>query len=752
MIGLKRRAEENGLELPSTQGHLDILKVRDGIVALKDGSFRLVARATPINFSLKNEREQEVIIEVCKALLNSLSYSLNLVVHSKKLEVAHYLHRLESLFKARGETGKELGRSDISLIKELVETRDLLEKRFYLVIPCYEEKDFGEAKRQLALKRDALASYLKRIGVEIEQLGDEELVTLFTELYSGLDWGEKAKDRIAPSETYHDYTYFQVGNKLTRTFFISSYPDEVSAGWLQPLLNFSGNFILSLHVHPASPEVIVGKLQRDLRRLKRTIVSNELQGKETDEFTLASYEDARELMKKLVRGKERIFNLSLYVTLIEETKEALDLSSRRLLSALGGLMLKGYPAILQMEQGFKSSLPVGKDHLFYVHNMDTSSLSTTFPFISSELSDEKGIFYGVNKHSNSLVIVDRFGFENANMVVCAKSGAGKSYAMKLDALRHWLQGVDVIVIDPERDFKRLCQALGGQYIKLSAKSTDCINPCDLSASGEEGELASKALYLQALAELMLGEMDNRARNDFDRAVLEAYRRKDITSDPKTHSLEPPLLSDIEKVLAEREETQELAQGLERFVRGSFSSLFRSHTSVNLRSSFVVIDTRDLEEQLRPVGMFIALGWVWDIIRQDLRKRILICDEVWELLAHEDSARFLFSLAKRARKYWLGLTTITQDVTDFLHSDYGKVLVTNSSTQLLLRQSEAAIDEVAKTFKLSRGERAFLLSCDVGEGLLFAGSNHVAVEIKASPEEHQLITTRPEDLIELEGVI
>jgi type IV secretory pathway VirB4 component len=482
-------------------------------------------------------------------------------------------------------------------------------------------------------------------------------------------------------------------------------------------------------------------------------MSNQREGKITDPTVQAALEDAKDLQEQLVKGVEKYFQFSFYITIPSDTLEELNTVCAKLESTLGSLLLISKSATLQMEEAFQSTIPTGTDKLLITRNMDTTSLATTFPFTSSNLTMEEGIMYGINRHNGSLVIFDRFSMENANTVIFAKSGAGKSYFVKLEALRLMVFGAEVLIIDPEQEYKTLCDAVGGNYIDFSPNSPHKINPFDLSGIAVEGEneLGQKLLSLHTLLKLMLGSISSTEEALLDRALIETYRIKGITTDPETQlSKEPPIMEDLYKVLlgAAEPEAREMSARLEKYIRGSLAGIFDSQSTVNLSSKMTVFSTKNLEDILRPVAFFMILDFVWTRIKKDLRKRIMIVEEAWYLLQNEDSARFIYGIAKRARKYYLGLTTISQDVDDFLQSEYGKAIVTNSSMQFLLKQHPAAIDRVAETFYLSEGEKRLLLGADIGEGLFFAGSSHVAIKVMASEEEHKLITTNPREVLEL----
>jgi len=560
------------------------------------------------------------------------------------------------------------------------------------------------------------------------------------------------QDIIAPSAIEVDYNYIKIGDKYYQTLFISGYPRFVGANWLEPIINFDHTLTISMYYYPMNARNVLDDLRRKIAEMEATINIAREKGKVIDPAVQAALGDAKSLQEQLVKGIERFFHFSFYVTISADSLDELRSVAYQVESTLGSMSLISKKATLDMENAFQTTLPLCLDKLKVIRNMDTTSVATTFPFTSSDLTMNKGILYGINKHNGSLIIFDRFSLENANAVVFAKSGAGKSYFVKLEILRSMLFGVEAIVLDPENEYKRLCEALGGEYIDFSVNSPAKINPFDLPLiQEEEDQLSLKILSLHALFKIMIGESSSAESAVLDRALVETYRLKGITPDPKTQRNEPPLMEDLYKVLLamDEPESKSIAERLERYIKGSLAGVFDQRTNVNLDNPFTVFSIRNLEDILRPIAMFMILDFIWTKIKHDLKKRILVLDEAWTLMQYKDSAMFVFSIAKRARKYYLGLTTISQDVADFLGSDQGKAVVTNSSLQILLRQHPAAIDKIAEVFYLSQGERNFLLSAGIGEGLFFAGSNHVAMRVKASKQEHMLITTNPQEIIEID---
>ncbi|HUW24576.1 MAG TPA: ATP-binding protein [Patescibacteria group bacterium] len=559
-----------------------------------------------------------------------------------------------------------------------------------------------------------------------------------------------AQDTIAPSAIEVDFDHLKINNHFVRTLFVAGYPRYVSANWLSPLVNYDHSLDIALFVYPVESKTVLDDLRRKIAEMEAEIATDMERGRVADPATQAKLEDARVMQEQLVKGAERFFQFGLYVTIQAEGIEELNEISRGVESTLASLMIIPKHATLQMEEGFKTTLPLCLDYLNITRNMDTTSLATTFPFTSSELTANEGILYGINEHNGSLIIFDRFTLENYNSVVFAKAGAGKSYLVKLEILRSLMFDAEIIVIDPENEYETLCQAVGGEYISFGFNSQAKVNPFDLSQVREEGEneLNNKILSLHSLFKVIMGELNATEEAILDRALIMTYQMKGITQDPGSQTKEPPLMEDLYKVLIGMEDSQSrlLADRIEKFVKGSFVGIFDQYSNVDIRNPFTVFSLRDIESTLRPIAMFIVLDFIWTKVRKELKKRILVVDEAWFMMQTPDSANFLNSIAKRARKYYLGVTTITQDVEDFLKNDLGKAIVTNSSIQILMKQHSAAIDKIGQVFYLSEGEKQFLLACDVGEGLFFAGSNHVAMRAMASPQEHQLVTSKPQEIL------
>lgn len=562
------------------------------------------------------------------------------------------------------------------------------------------------------------------------------------------------RDLIAPSALKFESSYFELNGKFCRSFFVLAYPRFLSSNWLSFVINAEGALDLSMFIYPIDSETILKKLKSKVGEIGSQMTMNREKGQVRDPMLETAYKDVEGLRDSLMQGTERYFRFALYFTIYANDLKELDKNSTSLESALGSKLIVTKRALMQSQAGFNSTLPLGTDELDVGNNMNTGPLSTTFPFVSSDLTSNDGILYGINRHNNSLVIFDRFAMENANSVIFAKSGAGKSYAVKLEVLRSLMVGTEVIIIDPENEYKHLAEAVGGTYLNVSLNSDSRINPFDLplGLEGEENSdiLRSSVVNLLGLFNLMLGKLSPQEEAYMDKAIWQTYAKKDIT--PETQDLrnvEYPTMNDLLEILQSTIGAESLAQRMTKYTEGTFAGLFNQPTNVVLNNQLVVFSIRDLEEQLRPIAMYVILNYIWNIVRSELKKRILAIDEAWILMQHEDSARFVFGIAKRARKYYLGLTTITQDVADFMASPYGKPIVTNSSIQLLLKQSPAAINIIAETFFLTEGEKYLLLESEVGEGIFFAGLKHAAIKIYASYVEDQIITTDPKQLLEIQ---
>lgn len=564
------------------------------------------------------------------------------------------------------------------------------------------------------------------------------------------------KDLIAPPAIRVSPSYFQVGDVYARTMTVVAYPKYLGTNWFSSIINIDASMDIAFLIHPVDTREIMKDLRRSATQVQSQISLEAQGGKIRDPMLESALENIEELRDRLQQGTERFFRFGLYMTAYAADERALGEISKNIEAILEAQLVFIKPAMLRMDQGFYSTRPLGMDTLDIANNLNTSPLSTTFPFVSSDLSSNDGILYGINRHNNSLVLFDRFKMENANMVVFAKSGAGKSYTVKLEILRSMMFGTSVIIIDPENEYKHLCETVGGTFVDISLSSEVHLNPFDLprigASASEEGVFRSHVASLIGLLHIMLGATTAEEDSMLDRAIRETYAIRDITETTDFRSLDAasfPTMSDLHAVLQNVEGAESLAARLEQYTEGVFSGFLNHQTNVSTDRQLVVFNIRDLESELRPMAMYVILQHIWNEIRAEMKRRIIAVDEAWIMMQNEDAAAFMFGIAKRCRKYYAGLTTITQDVSDFMASRYGKPIVTNSSLQLLLRQSPASVDLVADLFYLTDHEKFLLLESNVGEGIFFAGNKHVAMKVVASYSEDQVITSDPRQLLEIE---
>jgi conjugal transfer ATP-binding protein TraC len=573
------------------------------------------------------------------------------------------------------------------------------------------------------------------------------------------------RDLISPSSFEVNSSFLHLGDMFVRTMFVTTYPRYVGIGWGAPIINYNSTIDISMYFYPIKPEVILKQLRNKVGVLEAQVVSDNETGKPRDPVRETALRDVEQLRDDLTQGIEHFFQFAFYVTMYAKDKEELDRRTEEIEAIFGQKLIYSKRGFYQTEQGFNSTLPLCNDELMITFNMNTSPIASSYPFISSDVTSDNGILYGINRHNNSLILFDRFSLQNANSVVFATSGAGKSYAVKLEILRSMMMGVDVIVIDPEMEYRQLSDAVGGTYINVSLASDSKVNPFDLPRpKGDEASvddiLRSAVITLKGLLRIMIGKpMGEKGTLGFtpeedsllDRALLEAYAKRDITPDLSSLSgvVDYPVLDDLLQVLEGMEGGTNLVARLQKYTSGTFSGLLNSPTTVEMRNQLVIFSVRDLEDELRAMAIYTIVNYIWNVVRSERKKRILVIDEAWWLMQNEDSAKFIFALVKRARKYFLGVTTITQDVNDFLSSTYGQAIVTNSSLQLLMKQSPAGVDRIATAFNLTQSEKYLLLESAVGEGIFFAGQKHAAIKIVASYTEDQIVTTNPQQLLEIE---
>ncbi|PKL72018.1 conjugal transfer protein TraC [Candidatus Kuenenbacteria bacterium HGW-Kuenenbacteria-1] len=587
---------------------------------------------------------------------------------------------------------------------------------------------------------------------EIKKDEDEEVVLEAEKVYR--EGVVSIKDLIAPTIFRVAPSYVQINQTYARTLFVTTYPRFISIGWFIPILNFNAPLDISMFFYPVDSAVILKQLRNKTGALQAQLSALSDKGAARDPMLEQALADVERLRDEITQDVERFFQYALYVTVYAETEKKLDELTEKIEGIFGTRLIYTRRAQYQTEQGFNSTLPLGDDEIGVSFNLNSSPCAASFPFMSSELSSESGILYGINRHNNSLILFDRFSLQNANMVVFATSGAGKSYAVKLEVLRSLMIGINIIIIDPEMEYKHLCDAVGGTYINVSLSSENKINPFDLprplsKETSVTDIIRSAVITLKGLLRLMLGKITSQEDSIIDRALLETYNRKDITAEADLSGIEPPIMKDFQEVLEGIVGAEDILLKLKKYTEGTFAGLLNNSTNIDTKNQLVVFSVRDLEDELRPIGIYLIINYIWNTVRSEVKKRILIVDEAWWLMQHEDSAKFIYALVKRCRKYYLGVTTINQDVNDFLNSQYGQAIVTNSALQLLLKQSPAAIETIAKTFMLTQGEKYLLLDCELGEGIFFAGAKHVAIKILASYLEDQLITSDPRQLLEIE---
>ena len=562
------------------------------------------------------------------------------------------------------------------------------------------------------------------------------------------------RDLIAPGSLKVESTFIKLNEKFLTTLFVVNYPRYISVGWFSAIINYNSALDIGMFFYPVNSAIILKQLRNRVGNLEAQVMADIEKGAPRDPILETALKDIEQLRDSLTQGIEKFFQFSLYVTVYADTQKELEELTEKIEGLFGSRLVFSKRAFYQAEQGFKSTIPQGTDELQIAFNMNSSPIASSFPFISSELSSDDGVLYGINRHNNSLILFDRFSLQNANTVVFATSGAGKSYAIKLEVLRSLMLGTEILIIDPEMEYKYLCDAVGGSYINISLNSESKLNPFDLPR-GIGGDtrpadiIRSAVITIKGLIRIMLGSLSPKEDSIIDRALIETYAKKDITPEVDLSQVEPPLMSDFEEVLGGMVGAEELVEKIRKYTKGTFAGLFNNPTNIDINNQLVVFSVRDLEDELRPMAIYNIINYIWNIVRSQVKKRILVIDEAWWLMQHEDSAKFIYALVKRCRKYYLGVTTITQDVNDFLVSPYGQAIVNNSSIQLLLKQSPAAINVVQKTFILTEGEKYLLLEGNVGEGIFFAGNKHVAIKVMASYTEDQIITSDPKQLLEIE---
>jgi len=606
--------------------------------------------------------------------------------------------------------------------------------------------------KQLEQEKAQALNAQQRKAMMVQDIGDSRKILEEERVYrQGV---VSVRDLISPASLEVTSSYIKLGDYFIKTIFVIEYPRYINVGWFAPIINMDTTADIAIYFYPVKASVILKQLKKKVGALQAGLISDAEKGAPRDPLRETALRDMEKLRDDLTQGVEHFFQTAMYITVYGKSLEELDTSCENIENILGSTLVYSRRVFYQAEQGFNSTLPIASDDLQILTNMNTSPAASSFPFVSSDLTSDGGVLFGINRHNNSLILFDRFSLQNANSVVFATSGAGKSYTIKLEVLRSLMFGTEVIIIDPEREYKHLCDAVGGTYIDVSLNSESKINPFDLPRSiGEDAKaddiIRGGVITVKGLIKLMIGDITPEEDSIIDRALLETYAKKDITASADLTRVEPPVMQDFQEILEGMENGENIVLRLKKYTEGTFAGLLNNPTNVQMNNKLVAFSVRDLEDELKPLAIYTIVNYVWNVVRSELKKRILVVDEAWWLMQREDSAKFIFALVKRCRKYYLGVTTITQDVNDFLTSPYGQAIVNNSSLQLLMKQSPAAVDLIQKTFLLTEGEKYLLLECGVGEGIFFAGAKHAAIKVVASYSEDQLITSDPRQLLEIE---
>jgi len=775
-----------------TQQFVQIREIKDGVVLIKGGGLRRVVLVDGLNFDLKSEEEQNIITYAYQNFLNSIDFSVQIVIHSRKLNIEDYLKKLgDRLEKEESELLKTQISEYREFVKAFVETNAVMTKSFFLVVPYdpvsisqsassimpsflgggkNKKEDAPDAgilpshREQLNQRVEQVVTGLRQVGLRAISLEDSELLELFYNFYNPStiekreiktgreEGGAKIEDIIAPVSVEVNPNHLVLGNKFSKTLFVLGYPRYLSSGWFSPIINLPELSDVSIFIHPVDTGIALRNLRKKVTQVQSQVASNQEKGLVRDPVLETAMQDIEGLRDSLQQAREKLFNVSVYMTIYADSEKDLNRLEAEITNILDAKLINMKPANFQQINAMNSVVPLCTDEMEIHTPLNSGPVSSFFPFVSLDLTSEDGILYGVNRHNNTLVIFDRFSMENANMVIFAKAGAGKSYATKLEVIRSLMTNTDVIIVDPENEYIPLAKAVGGSVFRISLDSESHINPFDIPIIPEDEEpgevLKSHIVNVTGLLKLMLGEITPEEEAMLDRAVTETYASRDITPDKDFSKIAPPLLEDLETVLAGMAGGKGMAERLYRFTKGSYAGFANKPTNVNVANRLIVFSIRDLEDELRPIAMYIILNFIWNLVRAQLKKRIMLIDEAWWMMKYPDSASFLFGLAKRARKYYLGISTITQDVEDFMNSPYGRPIITNSSLQLLLKQAPATIDITAKAFNLTDIEKNYLLEADVGQGLFVAGLKRAAIQIVPSYFEDKLITTNPKQILEM----
>ncbi len=759
----------------STETLSDVKEIRNNAIFLKSGGMRKVIMVAGINLDLKSEEEQDSIISSFQNLLNSLDFSIQFNVHSRRLAIKEYLNGMRArMEKEENPLIKGQLSEYIQFIEKFISENAVVEKSFFVTVPFdvsvvpgigkkqkeEEEKaanmsveDLMQHMEKLNFRTEQVLQGLRHVGLRAVTLNDAELRELCINFYNPKTTEKEPipeDDPIASKLIEIKSDHLKINDKFVKSFFVLNYPRYLASNWLDPIINQPELMDIAIHMSPIDTGIALKNLTKKTAMLNASIAEREEKGLVRDPALETALMDTEELRDTLQQTREKLFSISLYCSVYTDTLDELKKLEYKIMSTFERSLITVKSPMFEQTRLWRSVSPLSKNFMGVTFAMNTSPASAFFPFISPDLTSDEGIMYGLNLHNNTLVIFDRFDLENHNSTIFARSGSGKSYAAKLELLRSIMLGTNVLILDPENEYQSLADAVGGTTFKISLTSKDSINPFDIPVV-PEGEDESEVLQshiasLTGLIKLMVGAVTPAEEGILDRAINETYASRDIAPGRDFEGIEPPLLEDLEDVLRNMDGGKGLADRLYRFTKGSYAGFTNRPTNIDTKNSVVVFSIRDLEEELRPIAMYIVLNYVWNIVRSELKRRIMVVDEAWLMMKYPDSAAFLFNLVRRARKYYLGITTITQDVEDFLNSPYGRPVITNSSLQLLLKQSPATIDIVGKAFSLTDIEKNYLIDVGVGQGLMLVGQKHVAVQIIPSAFENQIITTNPEEIL------
>lgn len=776
----KDQASQNQEPIGSTEIFVGVKEIKNGTIFLKGGGMRKIIMTSGVNLDLKTEDEQSGTFSQFQNLLNSLDFSVQLLVHSRRMAIKEYLEKM----KKRAEQEEHplvytQFMEYISFVEHFVAENAVMEKTFFVSVPFdtgpisldngvpgikksahnkegqqeISSSDYLKYAEKINHRTEQILQGLNQIGLRAVTLGDAELKEFIRNFYNPRSVENvltNTNEPIAPKKVELFDDYIKVNDKFIKTFYISNYPKFLSTGWLEGLVNSPDIFDISIQFSPVDTTIALKNLTKKVGQLTAAINERQEKGLIRDPALETAIQDTENLRDTLQQSREKLFSIGLYITIYADTLDELKTFESRISTFFTRMLASAQAPMFEQIPAFNSVIPLVKDEINSTTTLNTSPACTFFPFISPDLTSDEGIIYGLNIHNNSLVIFDRFKLENHNSVIFARSGSGKSYTAKLEVLRSMMMGCDILIIDPENEYQTLSESVSGSSIKISLTSKDSINPFDIppvpEGEDENEVLRSHIANLAGLIKVMVGAISPAEEAILDRALNETYAARDIAPGRDYSKATPPLLQDLETVLENMEGGKNIADRLYRFTKGSYAGFINRQSSVNVDNRLVVFSIRDLEEELRPIAMYMILNYVWNITRSKLKKRILVVDEAWLMMKYPESAAFLFNLVRRARKYYLGITTITQDVEDFLKSEYGRPVITNSALQLLLKQSSATIDTVAKAFNLTSVEKNYLVEASVGQGLIIVGTKHVGAQIVASPFEHSIITTKPEEVL------